>query len=52
MFNTSFYNSPLQQVPMNSGNTMKSAVEGFVFDNKRIVNIDLLSWPANAPCAY
>jgi hypothetical protein len=52
MFNTAIYDSDLQKVPHDQGPTMRTAVESFVFDQKRIVAVDLFAWPANAPCAY
>jgi len=46
------YDSPLQKVPKDTGRTMRSAVESYVFEDKRIEAIDFFSWPANTPCAY
>lgn len=47
-----FYESPLQKVPMESGSTMQEAIYRYVFAGGKVVDIDLLPWPSNAPCAY
>lgn len=52
MMNTTIYDSDLQKVPKGDGPRMRTAVEEFVFDHKRIVAVDLFPWPANTPCAY
>ena len=46
-----FYNSPLQRIPALVENTIKTAVEMFVFSNERVVNYDTEPWPANIGCA-
>lgn len=50
--NSTIYDSELQKVPKGDGPRMRTAVEEFVFDQKRIVAVDLFPWPANTPCAY
>ena len=45
---TRFYNSALQKV---NNDTVKAAVESFVFDQKRIVDLDDLPWPHNVGCS-
>jgi hypothetical protein len=52
MISDEVYDSPLQKVPKDTGRTMRSAVESFVFEGKRIEAIDFFAWPANTPCAY
>lgn len=47
-----FYESPLQKVPMETGYTMQEAVYQFVFEGKKVIELDLNSWPSNTPCAY
>lgn len=47
-----FYESPLQKVPQTRGNTMQEAVYSFVFENNKVVDIDVDPWPMNAACAY
>ena len=52
MINSTIYDSELQRVPKSDGPTMRTAVEDFVFDGKRVLAVDLFPWPANTPCAY
>lgn len=52
MINSTIYDSELQRVPKGDGPRMRTAVEEFVFDHKRVVAVDLFPWPANTPCAY
>lgn len=52
MYITKLYDSDLQKVPKNDGPTMRTAVEEFVLDGKRVIAVDLFAWPANTPCAY
>ena len=47
-----FYESPLQKVPYMKGVTMQEAIYQFVFQNNKVVEIDLLPWPGNAACAF
>ena len=47
-----FYESPLQKVPETSGLTMQEAIYQFVFQNNKVLQIDVESWPANEACAY
>ena len=47
-----FYESPLQKVPETRGLTMQEAIFQFVFEGKKVLNIDVESWPANTACAY
>jgi len=46
-----FYNSELNKVPFSTGNTVKNAIEQFVFGNERVINYDVEAWPANIGCA-
>lgn len=52
MINSTIYDSDLQRVPKTDGPRMRTAVEEFVFDGKRVIAVDLFPWPANTPCAY
>ena len=42
------YNNPKQAV---NGMTVKQAVESFVFENQRIMQLEQNDWPANTGCA-
>ena len=52
MFMTKIYDSDLQKVPKNDGPTMRTVVEEFVFEGKKVIAVDQFAWPANNPCAY
>ena len=46
-----FYQSPLEKVPEMKGLTMQEAIYKFVFEDSKVVEIDLVPWPENAACA-
>jgi hypothetical protein len=52
VFFDEFYESPLQRVPKETGSTMQTAIYKYVFEGKKVFDIDNLAWPANSPCAY
>lgn len=47
-----FYDSPLQKVPMNTGDTIRTAISKYVFEERKVFDIDYDAWPSNKPCAY
>ena len=47
-----YYNDNKEEVPHGSGNTVKKTIDQFVFERKRVLNIDMFPWPGNTPCAF
>ena len=45
------YDSDNFRVPHQSGVTIKTAVEDFIFKRKKIQKIDKVQWPDNTACA-
>ena len=46
------YDVPEQKVPGDTGATVREAIDRFVFNDERVVMVDRVDWPNNAPCAY
>ena len=46
------YDAPELKVPAETGDTVQQAIDRFVFNNERVVMVDQVNWPNNAPCAY
>ena len=52
IFNDTFYSNQREKAPATNGITLRQACESFMFNQSKIVNIDLDPWPHNEPCAY
>jgi hypothetical protein len=50
-YTNKYYNADTERVPAKTGLTIKQAIKAFVFDNKRVVQIETQPWPANTGCA-
>ena len=37
---------------MMNGDAIEDAVNRFVFDRQRVLDIDYYPWPSNEPCAF
>jgi hypothetical protein len=37
---------------METGKTMQEAIYAYVFEGKKVLNIDVEPWPSNSPCAF
>lgn len=48
----SFYDSPKQKVPAESGKTEREVVALFVFSEERTITLDPAGWPSNIGCAF
>ena len=47
-----YFNDNKEEVPHGSGNTVEKAINEFVLDRKRVVDVDVFAWPGNTPCAF